>query len=438
RTPLLAAPGADDEGEDEPDRVEPHRAATLAGPAAEDLVRALAPFFAGLVEVPAASLPAARALGVEVREVAEVVDELPAAAGLPPERWRDLYATLAPAVADPLVREALASLPVPLADGRVVRGARSLLLPVAGALDPAGPVARALGTLGRWGVRLVHPAAAHDVLERLGSAPADPAALLAHPGVRQAVLDQAAEDDVAAAEEVSDAVLALVRAAIADDGPDEADAPVPPARALLGLLTLRAADGEPTPAHGLVLPGSPAARLLDDRVLAPVDEVAVDRWGADALVAAGVRADLVPLVLTDVATGDDLGGGDEDADLVTDGLDGWDNYLAHVADLVGEGEVLTEVLAVADLDAVHPDAWPDVLVRLVSPGVLRRALLDPVRASDGTAVPGYTAWWLRARSGLLPVGPFAATGADAAVVRLLPAPPDAVAGLDAAAQVALG
>ncbi|WP_454050966.1 sacsin N-terminal ATP-binding-like domain-containing protein [Cellulomonas sp. Marseille-Q8402] len=442
RTPLLvpAAPGVADGpagAGDGPVLVEPHRAVALAGPSAADLTRALAPFFAGLAVLPAGGLPAARALGVEVREVGEVVDELPAASGLPPERWRALYAALAPAVADPLVREQLAGLPVPLADGRVVRGARGLLLPVAGALDPSGPVARSLATLGRWGVRLVHPAAAHDVLERLGATPADPAALLAHPGVRQAVLDQADEDDLELAEQVSDAVLTLVRAALADDGSAPDDAPVPAARAVLGLLTLRADDDEPTPAHGLVLPGSAAEQLLDPRVLAPVDDAAVERWGADTLAAVGVRRDLVPLLLTDVVAGVDDLGLDDDTDLVTDALDGWDEYVAAVAALVGEGETLAEVVAVADLDAVDPGAWPAVLARLTEPGPLRGALLDPVRAGAATA-PGYTAWWLRHRSGLDLEAPFAVAGAEPAVARLLPGAPPEVAGLDPVAQAALG
>ena len=465
RTPLLppagaAGPVTDHPGTDHPRPadpgalVEPQRAVALAGPSAPELTSALAPWFAGLVVLPDGGLGAARTLGVEVREAADVVEELPAASGLPPERWRALYAALAPAVGDPLVREALAALPVPLADGRVVRGARGLLLPVAGALDAAGPVAAALAALGRWGVRLVHPGAAHEVLERLGAAPADPASLLAHPGVRQAVLDQAGEDDVDAAEQISDAVLALVRAAVADgtvptpaapghstpgDPTPGGPAPVPVERAVLGLLTLRAADGEPAPAHGLVLPGSRAARLLDPRVLAPVAADAVERWGADALAAAGVRADLVPLVLTDVAaSADDLAPADDDADLVTDALDGWDAWLAEVAEAVGEGETLPEMLAVADLDAADPSAWPELLARLAEPGPLRRALLDEVRVPGGGAAPGYTAWWLRHRSGLPLATPFAVAGAEPAVARLLPPAPEEVAALDPAAQVALG
>ncbi|QZN86124.1 sacsin N-terminal ATP-binding-like domain-containing protein [Cellulomonas sp. C5510] len=426
--------------------VEPRRAVALAGPAAAELTRALAPWFGGMVVLAEGDLPAARALGVEVREVADVVEELPAAANLPQARWRALYEALAPAVGDPLVREALAGLPVPLADGRVVRGARGLLLPADGSAadrpgDPAQPggLAAALGVLGRWGLRLVHPEAAHPVLERLGAAPADPAALLGHPGVRQAVLDQAGEDDLDLAEQVTDAVLTLVRATLAG-GPDaglDPGTPVPAGRAVLGLLTLRDADGEPAPAHGLVLPGSRAAALLDDRVLAPADPAAVDRWGPAALAAVGVRADLVLLRLADVATsGPDL---DEDAELVTDGLDGWDDYLAEVARLLGEGESLPEVVAVADLDAVDPGAWSRVLARFAEPGPLRRALLEPVRAEQATGTaPSYTAWWLRHRSGLVPGGPFAVAGAEPAAARLLPPAPADVAGLDDAVLAALG
>lgn len=455
RTALLVPAGDGDAADHAPGGVrgagtglvEPHRAVALAGPAAADLARALAPWFAGLVLLPEGGLPAARTLGVEVREVAEVVDELPAAAGLPAQRWRALYRALVPAVADPHVREALAGLPVPLADGRVVRGARGLLLPVGSAQDPDRPVGIALAVLGRWGVRLVDPAAAHDVLERLGAVPADPAALLAHPGVRQAVLDQADEDDLRVAEEVSDAVLTLVAAACADGAvPAVDDAPVPVGRALLGLLTLRAADGESTPAHGLVLPGSVAASLLDDRVLAPVDAAAVDRWGADVLVAAGVRRDLVALRLMDVLVGaPDLAPPGDDADpdaelLVTDALDGWDDYLEALAGLLDEGTTLPEVVAVADLDAVHPDAWPRLLAHLAEPGPLRRALLDPVRSAGpaATAVPSYTAWWLRHRSGLPLAAPYAGAAADPVVARLLPPAPPEVAGLDPAVQAALG
>ncbi|HEY0188845.1 MAG TPA: ATP-binding protein [Cellulomonas sp.] len=444
--------------------VAPYRAVALAGDEGP-LSRALAPWLTGLVLLPPGGLAAARTLGVEVRELADVVDELPAAAGVPPSRWRELYAALAPVLADPVAREALAALPVPLADGRVVRGARGLLLPGRAAAGPdAAPGADAVAVLGRWGVRMVDPAAADPVLERLGAELADPVTLLRHPGVRQAVLDQADEDDLDLADEVTAAVLSLVAAAT-DRGPDESELllpstdetgtaapgagmpadpePIDPGRAVFGLLTLRAADGEPTPAHGLVLPGSVAARLLDPRVLAPVHPDELDRWGSAALVAVGVRADLVALRVPDVVAtpggGALLGAQDPAAELVADSLDGWDEYLELLAADLGEGASVEEVVAVADLDAVDLQAWPAALARLSRPGPLRRALLDPVRSPDGPgSAPSYTAWWLRDRAGLGADHPFALPGAEPALVRLLPPPPAALVGLDLPVLRALG
>ena len=72
-------------------------------------------------------------------------------------------AALAPQAVDPLVREALAAVPVPLADGHVVRGPRGVVL-VDAAGQPGSETAAALVTLG---IRTVHPDAAHPLLERL-------------------------------------------------------------------------------------------------------------------------------------------------------------------------------------------------------------------------------------------------------------------------------
>ncbi len=47
---------------------------------------------------------------------------------LAPERWRDIYDALAPHASEPGVADALAGLPVPLADGRTVRGPRGLVI----------------------------------------------------------------------------------------------------------------------------------------------------------------------------------------------------------------------------------------------------------------------------------------------------------------------
>ena len=403
--------------------VEPGRAVAVAGAVGRDpaAVRALAGWAANLVVLgPGQEIPA-RALGVEVRELADLVEEMPAAGD--PSRWRALYAALDAAAVDGRVREALGALPVPLADGRTVRGARGLVL---GADRLAAVAGGALDVLARWGVRLVHPAAAHPLLERLGAVAPDGPGLLTLPAVREAVLDAADDDDDALAADVADAVLSLVTAALADG-----DVPAA-ARGWLGEVVLRADDGEPTPATGLVLPGSRAAELLDDRVLAPVDEALVDRWGRQVLAAVGVRDHLalttVPDVLADPRGG--LLAGDaaaEPGDLAARSLDGWDEYLEMLADRLGPDAFVGDVVAVADLDAVRDDAWPRVLGHLAGEPDLRRALLDPVRAEGPStaSAPSYTAWWLRHRApddlGLHE--PFALPGAQATLAGLVrPAP----------------
>ncbi len=403
--------------------VEPGRAVAVAGAVGRDpvAVRALAGWAANLVVLGPGDETPARALGVEVRELADLVEEMPASGD--PARWRALYAALDTAAVDTHVREALGALPVPLADGRTVRGARGLVL---GAERLAAAAGGALDVLGRWGVRLVHPVAGHPLLERLGAVAPDGPGLLALPAVREAVLDAADDDDESLAADVAAAVLTLVSAALADGE-------VPAAtRAWLGELVLRADDGEPTPAAGLVLPGSRAADLLDDRVLAPVDPDLVDDWGPEVLVAVGVRDHLaltrVPDVLVDpgrALLGEAAG---DPGELAARSLDGWDDYLDELADRLGADAFVGDLVAVADLDAVRDDAWPRVLAELAGEPDLRRALVEPVRAegaSTAASAPSYTAWWLRTRApdDVALREPFALPGADAALAGLVrPAP----------------
>ncbi|MGY4643784.1 sacsin N-terminal ATP-binding-like domain-containing protein [Cellulomonas sp. URHB0016] len=429
RTPLLRpADDPDDDGAD--GLVAPGNAVALVGPAGHDdrALAALGRRLAGLVRLPAGRDAQARTLGVELRPLADAVEDLP---GVLDGDWRDLYDALTGLAADPQAREALGALPVPLADGRVVRGARgTLVLPgdLAGRLGP-----EALRTLGRWGVRVVDPDAEHPVLLRLGAEEADAAGVLAQPAVRQAVLAQADDDDLVTADEVTEAVLAVVAAVVAAGAPDD-DAPPPP---WLGLLTLDAADGEPTPADGLVVPGSVASRLLDDRVMTPVAVAVLERWDERTLTAVGVRADLVLVRVHDVLA-DPLAvdpDASDDAGLAARSLDGWEEYLAHLAGRLGGGAYLSEVTAVADLDAVADGAWSDVLARVAAVPRLRRALVEPVRGESGGTAQSYSAWWLRDRSGLGLDGPF---GIGGAVAGVLPPAPDALAGLDVGVQRALG
>ncbi|MEZ0446827.1 sacsin N-terminal ATP-binding-like domain-containing protein [Cellulomonas sp. ICMP 17802] len=421
RTPLLRKAAPDDADP----LVVPTQAVALAGSSVHDdaALAALGRRVTSLVTLPSGRESQARALGVEIRSLADVVEDLPAVSD---GGWTDLYDALELLADDPQSREALGAVPVPLADGRVVRGARGTVV-----LDP-GLVARlgerTLETLGRWGLRVVDPTAVHPVLERLGAQAPDAVGLLNQDPVRQAVLELA--DDDTETDEVVDAVLALVQALDGADLPREA---LP----WLGLLPLPAADGERTPADSLVLPGSAAATMLDDRVLSTVSVDTVDRWGAAALAAVGVRADLVLVhvadVLADPASLRD--GATDSATLAAQSLDGWDDYLHHLAQRLGAGAYVGDAVAVADLDAVDPEQWGTVLARIAGDPDLRRALVDPVRGESGAGAPSYTSWWLRERADLGLGRPFAVGDALAA---LLPAAPDAVAGLDAAVQRALG
>ena len=433
RTPMLR-PASD--GESGGELLEPDRAVAIAGPVGQDsrAVAALAMWGTGLVVLPPGREAAARTVAVELHDLAEVVEGLPLGGGA--AHWRELYAALEPSATDAGVREQLAALPVLLSDGRTVRGARGLVAWDASAGPAGAELLAGFDVLSRWGMRVVEPDAMHPLLERLGVQVSDAGALLASAQVRQAVLDCADDDDLDVVDAVTDAVLGLLRAALEDGG-------VPGSvRGWLGLLTLRADDGEPAPAHGLVVAGSPAALVLDDRVLAAVDPSLVGRWGSDVLAAAGVRLDLAVTVVPDVVadpdaidlSGGDLEGGSDDPGvLAAQLLDGWEDYLESLSEILGAGTYVGEIPAVADLDAVRDDAWPQVLVRLTDEPELRRALLArPAGAAS------YTAWWLRTRSGLGLDRPFACADAGAVVRLLLPPAPAALAGADLDVQRALG
>lgn len=404
----------------------PRDAVVLDGLAGEDgsALRVLAPVVAGLVAAPRRHRAALRALGVTSLALADVVEQLPAEAS--PQLWRDRYAGLAALADDPAAREELAALPVPLADGRVVRGVRGALL-VTGL--GAGADALDLAPLARFGLRVVHPEAAAvtgaaRLLERLGARPAGPRELLEDPAVRRAVEEAAdrAEDgeDDEGLEGLVDAVLQLVRRALGSGALAPGDLP------WLADLPLPAADGDVAPAGALVLPGSAAAELLDPDEVLPVAADAVAAWGEDVLEAVGVARRLGVVHASDVDVAD-----------LPDELDTLDGARAWAASL--PPGTLVEVVAVRDLDLVRPAAWARALEVLAVDPLLRSAVTEPVvvRRVDGTAAraPSYTSWWLRTRLGL---GGHADPDADAVVAAVLPAAPAWVASADPALRSALG
>ncbi|MFD3437365.1 sacsin N-terminal ATP-binding-like domain-containing protein [Streptomyces sp. NPDC058685] len=324
-----------------------------------------------------------RTLGVARVPLTEAIDRL---AGLErePDWWRRLYDSLAGV--DP---DRLTGLPVPLADSRTTIGPRQTLLPLADTPQE----------LARLGLKVVHPDAAHPLLEKLGALPATPRAVLTTPQVRAAVAGsmdagEMWDEDALDADEVVQTVLALVR----DAGLEPGDEP------WLGALALPDEDGELAPAGELVLPGSPFAAVMRDDELALCDAELAERWGEQPLAACGVLANFALVRATDVVLDpDELEPRDGDFAEPDDAglLDAVDVWCEDVLDRLPDTPVppvATEIVAVRDLDLVDDDRWPQALALLAQPP-LRDALTQAVRVllPDGTTetVRPYTAWWLR-------------------------------------------
>jgi hypothetical protein len=330
------------------------------------LAGCLAPVLSGLVAGPARH-PAYAALGVRRLGLAELADTL-AALDRDPAWWRRLYDALA--AADPAELGELGALPVPLADGRLVRGPRGLLLP--------GPGMEQAAELAPLGLRVVHPGAVHPLLARLGAVEATPRGVLADPAVRAAVAASYEEEDPGP---VAGAVLSLVVAARLRPGEQP----------WLADLALPGADGEWYPAGELLLPGGPLAEVVAaDTPFGTVGPGILERYGAAALEAAGVLSSFGLLVAQDVAL--------DDPDLDLDGAEEWAADTSARLPAGSVPPVAAEVLAVRDLELVDPARWSRALDLLAAPS-LRAALVEPTRVllADGrhADVPSYTAWWLR-------------------------------------------
>jgi hypothetical protein len=381
----------------------PRDAVTVEG---LDQTAVLAPYVGGLVDAGPGARTALRVLGVPTVALADVMESLPYAEG--PAAWSERYADLAALGETPEGREALGVLPVPLADGRVVRGARGLLLP------PASMKADLLERLATAGVRLVHPEAAHPLLARLGALEATPRQLIQDPAVRELVetSPDAEDPDLVAA-----TVLELVDAAEGDL----------PALDWLGDLALTDADGDLAPASALALPGSVAADVFDSDDIGLVAQDLVDRWGPATLVACGVLAGLSVVVADEV----DLA---EPSALELDGFEIWaSECISHGPAVAGE------IVAVRDLDVVRDDAWAQAVRAIAAQPETRTALVDPVRLRDqsgrGSDVPSYTSWWLRRELGL---DARCDPDAEPAVRALLDPAPEWVSGLDREVRRVLG
>ncbi|MEU6079310.1 molecular chaperone Hsp90 [Streptomyces sp. NPDC047108] len=383
--------------------------------AGAETVRVLADLFPNLLPAGLERRSGLRALGVPRVPLGEIIDRL-AGVERDPAWWWRLYDSLTGV--DP---DRLSGLPVPLADHRTTIGPRQILLPVPGdsaaeqrAADagatriPAPAGERAPGrtsagpeTLARLGLKVAHPDAVHPLLEKLGATPATPRAVLTTPQVRAAVANSLDSGEIwdedggsLDAEELADAVLALVRDARLEPG----DEP------WLAALALPDEDGELAPAGELVLPGSPFERVIREGELAACDAELAERWGEQPLTAVGVLATFALVRATDVVLDpDELEPHDGDFAEPDDvGLcDSVDVWCEDVLDRLPETPVppvADEVIGVRDLDLVDDEAWPEALALLAQPP-LREALTSRVRVllPDGTTetVRPYTAWWLR-------------------------------------------
>lgn len=371
----------------QPELLVPRNAVVLT-PASAGLVAALEDVIPGLLPAGFERDQAAlTTLGVRGIGLAEAVE---AVAGLdrPPAWWSALYTALDGVAADnPLAFDALSALPVPLTDGRTVRGPRGTLRPAAG-LDDA-----TLASLTPLGLRVIHPHALGGgtrLLERLGAQPAEPRVMLADPAVLEAV--DAAYDPVPLGDDgssdplaVAEAVLALVRAA--DPRPGE--------RFGLGRLLLPEADGALSPAGELLVPDSALAGIVDPESYGFVDTAWVERWGSGVLHAAGVPDGFPILRDTDVLLDPDT----LDDELTE--LEGFEDWAEHVEGLCPPDSapvVLAELAGVIGLETVRPEAWARALELLARTPALRQAVIRPARLSlaDGgkLTLPSATAWWL--------------------------------------------
>ncbi|WP_245677210.1 sacsin N-terminal ATP-binding-like domain-containing protein [Nocardia acidivorans] len=324
-----------------PTAVEPRHASVFTGVTAE-LAGLLAELVGPLVIPELSGRPGSDALGaLDVHRLGLArIAELSGSLERPAQWWYAFYDTLEPFVLDPLSVEELGALAVPLADGRVVTGPRTVVLD--DQLETAIPV--------HW-ARLVHPEAAHDLLGRLGARAATPEDLLNDPAL-QAIL----EDDPSDPDTV-EAVLNLAAHALPGTLPS-----------WLGLLELPDGTGELLPADELLLPGAPLARVLvAESPFETIAEQTLERYGRDALRAIGVGWSFTVLIEED-PTGPDHHLDDEDR--------WWE-------DLREDPPVLR---AVRDLDLVDEDQWPEALRLLLSDETTRPLLADR---------DGYTAWWLR-------------------------------------------
>ncbi|WP_414941649.1 sacsin N-terminal ATP-binding-like domain-containing protein [Amycolatopsis sp. cmx-11-51] len=336
----------------------PGRQARVLSVDVPGLAPLLADLVPGLVSLSGVDL---RAVGAQALSPAEAI-ELLTGVQREPSWWHSLYDVLLPALeAHDLTKDDLGALPVPMSDGRTLPGVRDALL-VGGSAE----LLELLSDVDIIGLRLVHPVAAHPLLERLGAKHSEASDLLEADALSAAV-ERSVEDVQSGLDgmALAGAVLRLI-AEVGDDAPEWA-----------GALALPGEDGWRR-ADELVLPTSPLGDILDpevfeeDGALSVLDENFAEDWPVGTLVAVGVLNSFA--LVTDE---DPL----EPEHGLPDEHDWWDS----------SERPPSRLLAVRDLDLVADDAWPEALRLLASRPETWRALTEP---------GGHAGWWL-ARYALL-------------------------------------
>jgi hypothetical protein len=339
-------PAADDED------LAPARAVVLDLPG-EELARLVSDVLPGVLHGALGTQRHARALaalGISRMRAAELVAAV-TGTNRPPTWWHRLYAALDPiAEVDSSVREELAALPVPLIDGRTLPGPAGTLL-----IDQE---LAELSELDVTGLRVVHPDAAHPLLERLGARPARSTDLLDSDALRDAV--ERSLDDVESGVDISGLTTAVLRL-VAES------ALLPGEQPWLGALALPDTEGDHRRADELAMPGAEFLDLLvPDSPLGVLADRVAKVWPATVLTTVGVL-DSLAIVDDESPAGPDHELPDEET--------WWEE----------QPEPPTHLLAVRDLDLVADHAWPAAIRLLAREPDTWRAL---------TQRNGYTAWWI--------------------------------------------
>jgi hypothetical protein len=325
------------------------RVLDVAAPGLADLLAEVIPDLADGALSDPAHAGALSALDVPRLRLAEAVAAITGTSH-PPAWWHRLYTALAPvADADSTAREELGGLPVPLADGRTLPGPRGAVR-----YDGDPELLDLLSRADVGALRVVHPEAAHPVLDRLGARTGTADDLLdsLQESVERSVDDHESGMDVSG---LAPVVLRLLR----DSGAHP--------RPWLGALALPDSVGDLRRADELAVPGSPLLDVLDpDSPVGVLSAEVADAWPRHVLTAAGVL-DAFAAVVDENPTGPDHDLDDEAA--------WWDSYPTPPTRLVG----------IRDLDLVAADAWPTALRLLATEPDTWRALVDPI---------GYPAWWV--------------------------------------------